>query len=113
MTSRGLGPRSRRSPTWTNVVLPPVQWFCVSIRLVCRRMATKSSKALWTSAMATMDSGGSAGAFDGPAHAGIADTRTRRTELQARWEESQTGGRTIFLPPIAEPQNFGENIAFR
>src|SRR6202011_1895008 len=58
------------------------------------------------------DSGGSAGAFAGPAHAMSADTRSKRTEMQARWGETRTGGRAIFLPP-AKQQNFSENIAFR
>src|SRR6266849_10552704 len=76
-------------------------------------MAMKSSKSPWTSAMATTGSRGPAGAFGGPAHANTADTRTRRMEIQARWGASQTGGRTIFLPPMAKLQNFGENFAFR
>src|SRR5258707_9879502 len=49
--------------------------------------------------MAITDSGGSAGAFADAAHTRAADTRSRRTEIQARRGETQTGGRTIFLPP--------------
>src|SRR5216683_1150087 len=75
-------------------------------------MATKSSKSLWISPMATTDSGGSAGAFAGPAHPSTADTRTRRTKIQRRWGETQTG-RTIFLPPMGKQQNSSEKIEFR
>src|SRR5258708_17456547 len=49
--------------------------------------------------MAITDSGGSAGVFADAAHTRAADTRSRRTEIQARRGETQTGGRTIFLPP--------------
>src|SRR5258707_12582198 len=49
--------------------------------------------------MAITGSGGSAGAFADAAHTRAADTRSRRTEIQARRGETQTGGRTIFLPP--------------
>src|SRR5258708_35016409 len=49
--------------------------------------------------MAITDSGGSAGAFADAAHTRAADTRSRRTEIQARRGGTQTGGRALFLPP--------------
>src|SRR5262245_42426487 len=83
------------------------------MRLVCRRIATKSSKSLWTSAMTTTDSGGSAGAFAGPTKASSAHTRTRRKKILARFRKTQIGARTTVLPHTVKQQKFSENIDLR
>src|ERR1700720_564016 len=78
-------------------------------------MATKSSKSLWTSPMATTDSGAFTGAVAGPAHAGTAQTRTSSREMWALWVETHTGRRSTFLTPkshLDNPQIFIESIAF-
>src|SRR5712664_3494697 len=78
-------------------------------------MATKSSKSLWTSPMATTASGAFTGALAGPAHAGTADTRTSSEKTCARRVEARAGRRSNFAHPESQldnPQSLIESIAF-
>ena len=52
MASRGLGPRSSRSPSLDEGGFATGQWFCLINQSGCWRMATKSSKSPCTSPMA-------------------------------------------------------------
>jgi len=65
------------------------------VLLVCKtgapEMATKSSKSLWTSAMATTDSRDSAGALLVPPTR-APPTLDQETEIQARWEDHRPEG---------------------
>src|ERR1700732_3710453 len=74
-------------------------------------MATKSSKLLWTSPMATTDSEGPAGTFAGPAQATAVDTRTKTKKMQRCWGETQTGARTITLPPMGKQQTLAKRLS--
>src|SRR6266853_3533706 len=75
-------------------------------------METKSSKSLWTSAIATMASRACNKVLAGRGHADTADTVSRRTNILVRRAEKWTWGRNISLSSKAKPRKFSENIEF-
>src|SRR5258708_7846731 len=75
-------------------------------------METKSSKSLWTSAIATMASRACNGVFAGRGHADTAHTVSRRTNTLVQRAEKRTRGRNTSLLSKAKPRKFSENIGF-
>src|SRR5437879_1854774 len=73
-------------------------------------METKSSKSLWTSAIATMASRACNAVFAGRGHADTAHTVSRRTNTLVQRAKKWTRGRNTSLSSKAKPRKFSENI---